>query len=211
MWGGLGILRQDEKDILRQEYYDYRVPVPKRDEVIDSVGEMRKFNKCNYNVLISDGLDTRFQSILAAYRQNNVSVELNRRSIPGRIPSTATLTVSSAYRNPQKNKHKSVGSKYPDSSHTRGRALDLVPDSTNVTFMTAGNAVNWDLPFFPPKMKQNPRYHKILYPALLEAARPQANDPLKPPIAERGSEKVPVGDLREDHIHVQWLRTIGNR
>ncbi|WP_169977617.1 D-Ala-D-Ala carboxypeptidase family metallohydrolase [Tautonia rosea] len=180
----LGALTQDETDRLRQEYFDYNIPVPRRSEVVASLGP--GFNRGNYGVQLSVGLDTRYRAILAAYRGRPVTVNINGQSYRTAIPASAPVTISSGYRNPQRNR--AIGSRYPDSKHTRGRALDLVPSLVQVVVLVNGSPMRVTLPL-----------HQVLYPALYAAASSQGTA-----IAEQGARPVPVGDPRENHIHVQW-------
>ncbi|MBM4012813.1 MAG: hypothetical protein FJ286_15850 [Planctomycetes bacterium] len=180
----LGPLSQDETDRLRQEYYDYRIPVPERADVISSLGG--GYNRGNYRVQLSDGLDTRYKAILTAYRGQAVTVTVNGRQYDTTIPADASITITSGYRCPQRNK--AAGSLYPNSLHTRGRALDLAPNPVSVTINVNGRPTRVVLPL-----------HQTLYPALYAAARRQGRA-----LAEAGNDPVPVGDTRENHIHVQW-------
>jgi hypothetical protein len=180
----LGRLSQDETDRLRQEYYDYQIPVPARSEVVHSLGGA--YNGGNYGVQLSVGLDRRYNAIVGAYRGRQVTVTVAGHQYNATIPMDAAVTISSAYRNPQRNKI--VGSVYPDSAHTRGRALDLVPGAVSVTVNINGHATVVALSL-----------HQNLYPALRDAAATQGSA-----ISEHGAVQVPVGDTTEDHIHVQW-------
>jgi hypothetical protein len=180
----LGPLSQDETDILRQEYYDYNIPVPARDEVVPSLGA--GFNRGNYSVQLAVDMRENYDAILAAYRGREVRVTIDGQEYVTRIPQDASLTVSSGYRNPQRNR--AVGSQFPDSRHTRGRALDLVPSAVQVVVMVNGRPRRVTLSL-----------HEALYPALHAAAATVGTA-----IAEQGATQVPVGDPREDHIHVQW-------
>lgn len=180
----LGPLTQDETDRLRQEYLDYNIPVPTRDEVVRSLGA--GFNQGNYGVQLSVGLPNRYNAILAAYRGSRVTATINGQQYTTTIPNNAVLSISSGYRNPQRNK--AIGSMFPDSKHTRGRALDLVPGAVQVQITVNGQRRTVTL-----------NLHKTLYPALQVAAATQGSA-----IAEQGATQVPVGDTRENHIHVQW-------
>ncbi len=180
----LGDLKQDETDCLRQEYYDYDIPVPARSEVVPSLG--LGYNAGNYGVQLSVGLDARYNAILAAYRGRQVTVTIAGQRYNTSIPDNAPVTISSGYRNPQRNRY--VGSRIPESRHTRGSALDLVPSLVQVIIMVNGSSRRVTLPL-----------HEVLYPALQAAASTQGIA-----IAEQGARQVPVGDLRENHIHVGW-------
>jgi hypothetical protein len=183
----LGPLSQDETDRLRQEYEDYGIPVPARSEVVPSVPG--GFNTGNYGVQLSVGLDTHFNAILGAYRGRRVTVVIDGQPYNTTIPTTANLGISSAYRNPQRNHHPTVGSVHPDSRHTRGRALDLVPtEPVRVTVVVNRRPRVVTLPL-----------HEVVYPALQAAAATQGTA-----IAEHSAIPVPVGDPSENHIHVQW-------
>ena len=183
----LGILRQDERDILREEYFDYNIPVPTRNQVVPSLGA--GFNEGNYTVQLSVNMPARFNAILAAYRGRQFTVTIGGRDYVATVPRDATLTITSGYRNPQRNK--AIGSIVPDSNHTRGRALDLVPNAVNVTVVVAGHTTRTVAPLHGPRG---------LYAALFAAGQTVGTS-----IAEQSSLAVPVGDTRENHIHVQWV------
>jgi hypothetical protein len=174
---GLGTLEQDEKDILRQEYLDILQPVPTRAQAVASLD--RPWNNGNYSVQLDSTLKQHFNAILASYRATTVTV--NGQAVPMRAD--ALLVVSSGFRSPQLNK--AIGSVHPESLHTRGRALDLQP--MPVTVMVGGQPVALNL-------------HAALYPALAAAVSAQGLSPLP----EESAKPVPLGDPRENHIHVQW-------
>lgn len=137
-------LEQDERDILRQEYVDFAIPVPDYSSVVESLGP--GYNQGNYGVQLSVGLDTRYNAILAEYHQQP------------RIPATAPVVITSGggYRNPRRNIE--AGSLYPDSKHVRGRALDLQPGP--VAVRQGGRRTMLSL-------------HGVLYPALATAGSTQ--------------------------------------
>jgi hypothetical protein len=173
----LQFLEQDNIDTLRQEYQDILQPVPTRSEIVPTLGT--PWNKGNYNVQRDNNLQARRDSILAAYR----GLSVTNAGLAVTIPAGAQISVSSAFRCPQLNK--AIGSVHPESLHTRGRALDLVP--LPVTVIVNGTAVNLDL-------------HNTLYPALDRAVRSQGLSSLP----EQSAIPVPLGDPRENHIHTQW-------
>ncbi len=194
----LGPLSQDETDIVRQEYVDYDVfPVPIHSAFKDALDLPHSgFNDGNYGVQLSEQLRENYDTILTTfYGQmvvlNGQQFRLDQLLVNGKpIP----VRISSSYRNPQRNK--SVGSVVPDSHHTRGRALDLVPDigraangslKQSVVITVNGNRVTLDL-------------HKHLYPRLNAAAEPG-----RIAFPEAGNDPhVALGDRRENHIHVHW-------
>lgn len=189
----LGPLSQDETDRLRQEYYDYNIAVPGRGDVVASLGA--GYNEGNYGVQLSVDLPGHYSRAVAAYRGRQVSISMTVNgqvfnNVPVTIPANAPVTIPSGYRNPQRNR--AVGSQFPDSRHTRGRALDLVPSvvqvmaSVTVNGQTVTQRVTLGL-------------HQTLYPALHAAASTVGTA-----IAEQSATPVPVGDSRENHIHVQW-------
>lgn len=190
---GQGLLSQDETDRLRQEYYDYNIPVPGRGEVVASLGA--RYNQGNYGTQLSVDLPGYYNRAVAAYSGSQVmiSVLVNGQTftnVPAAIPVNAPVTISSGYRNPQRNK--AVGSLFPDSRHTRGRALDLVPNVVQVQVQVVVNGQ-------PVTQRVPLSLHQTLYPALYAAAATVGTA-----IAEQGSTPVAVGDPRENHIHVQW-------
>lgn len=186
----LGPLSQDETDRLRQEYYDYNIPVPGRGDVVASLGA--GYNEGNYGVQLSVDLPGHYNGAVAAYRGRNVMIDVTIggrtfTNIPATIPATAPVSISSGYRNPQRNR--AVGSLFPDSRHTRGRALDIVPSvvPTRVT-LPDGRMVRVNLSL-----------HGTLYPALHDAANTVGTA-----ICEHSSTPVPCGNTTENHVHVQW-------
>jgi hypothetical protein len=192
---GLGTLMQDETDTLRQEYVDYRTIyrgssfTPQRADVVPSLGG--RYNTGNYGVQLSRDLDSTFQEILQAYQVSTITFG----GVTAALPDTATITVNSGFRNPQRNK--AVGSKYPQTSiHMFGGALDLKPVPTWVLINGQRTWANID---------------QILYPALQQAAATQGTA-----FAEFNAIPVPLGSdgsltnsngtpiPKENHIHVQW-------
>jgi Peptidase M15 len=177
---------QDPKDQLREEYYDYGIPVPTRNEIVASLGA--GFNQGNYSVQLSDGLETRYDAILAAYRGRPITVSVGGKQFSSAIPIDASVDISSGYRNPQRNKAKD-GAKL--SKHMFGQALDLVPNPS-MRVMINGRLIRVTVPLHGANG---------LYAALQDAAASQAGNTA---IAEQDATQVPVGDTRENHIHVQW-------
>lgn len=192
---GLGTLMQDDTDILRQEYVDYGTIyqgasfTPQRSDVVSSLG--KGYNGGNYGVQLSKGLDATFQAIQQAYQGSTITFD----GVTATLPATAAVSINSGFRNPQRNKI--VGSQYPKTSiHMFGGALDLKPVPTWVLI---------------DGKRQWPDIHKVLYPALQQAAATQGRA-----FAENGATPVPLGSNGsltnssgkpvpvEDHIHVQW-------
>jgi len=109
------------------------------------------------------------------------------------IPDNARITISSGYRNPQRNK--AVGSKYPNSKHVQGIALDLVPSMVKVTVeVTIEGQIT--------RKRVTLDLHKALYPALATAGSSSG----KNAICEKGSKLLTCGDESEDHVHVNWAQ-----
>jgi len=173
----LGSLLQDQTDTLREEYYDFNVPVPSRNVIVPSLGAT--YNESPYSVQASVDLPGHYSAILSAYRSSTLII--GTQSIP--IPSTANVVISSAFRNPRRNL--AIGSVHPNSKHTVGQALDLQPVPTFAVI--DGVRTMLDL-------------HDDFYPALATAAATQGTA-----IAEQGAVPVSIGDIHENHIHVQWL------
>jgi hypothetical protein len=169
---------QDEHSILRQEYLDFGATPPARADIEAHDGD---FNVGNYSLVLNlTVMQTRFNNTMGNYRGRTVRV--NGQNVA--IPQTATVTISSGYRNPRRNV--AAGSQFPvGSRHVWGRALDLVPD-TPVTVRVGNQDVTLGV-------------HRHLYPALQAAAATQGTA-----IAEDGPIQVPLGSTREDHIHLQW-------
>jgi hypothetical protein len=180
----LGPLTQDTTDILREEYYDYSVAVPDRDQFVASLGS--SYNSGNYNIQLNVDMPVHYAAILAAYRGQQVIVTIAGQPYTTVIPNTATISINSAYRSPQHNKW--AKSTHPDSKHTLGRAFDLKPDPFSVIIMVNGHPMRVTVPL-----------DQTLYPALYAAAAPQGFTQ-----AEKRGVRVPVGTTGEDHIHVQW-------
>jgi len=173
----LNQLVQDTTDILRQEYLDYNIDVPDRDEVVPTVGP--GYNMGNYNVQVSEDMDTQYAAVLAAYRGSIVMVGSN--SV--RIPNSAQVSISCGFRCPQRNK--AIGSVHPNSKHCYGRALDLVPAPVWVNINGVPTRVS---------------LHGQLYPALFAACQTVGTA-----LAEDSA--VPLSsptDTTANHIHVQW-------
>ncbi len=195
---GVGTLKQDDIDTLRQEYVDYKTIyqggpyIPQRTDVVPSLGN--GYNKGNYDVQLDKNLVSTFQAILQAYQGSTITFG----GVTATLPATAQITVNSGYRNPQRNK--AAGSIYPQTSiHMFGGALDLKPQATQVF-------VNGQL--------QNADINQTLYPALQQAAATQGRA-----FPEVNAIPVPLGcngcylytDTNgvkqygtENHIHVQW-------
>jgi hypothetical protein len=89
----LGALEQDEIDRLRQEYFDYSIPVPTRAQVVPTIPG--GFNVGNYSVQISDGLDTRYNAILAAYRGRQATVVIDGVTYQTIIPLRTATEITS--------------------------------------------------------------------------------------------------------------------
>jgi hypothetical protein len=186
----LGPLTQDETDILREEYYDYKIPVPSRDDVVASLGA--QYNTGNYTVQLSDDLPGLYADVLAAYHGQRVTEMFSGHPYQTTIPDNAPVTISSGYRDPQHNK--AIGSIVPYSQHTRGRALDLVPGPVQVQIVVNGRRGQ------PPRAMMVPlRLHETLYPALLRAGLSVGHA-----LAENSATPVSVTSPLANHIHVNW-------
>jgi hypothetical protein len=139
-------------------------------------------NTGNYSLIIAGDLSDNYDNVLASYRGRTVMVG----GTPVAIPDTAGLAISSAYRNPQRNR--AIPSNFACSRHVMGRALDVAP-IVPVTVMVGGTSVDLDL-------------HSILYPALRDAGADAVAGGSS--ICEDGGVQVTCGDATEDHVHVQW-------
>jgi hypothetical protein len=171
----VGTLLQDETDTLRQEYVDFKIPVPARSEIIPSLG---RFNVGNYNVQLSVDLPGHYQAILSDYGGLPITVN----GVASAIPAATDFIIHSAFRNPRRNL--AAGSVHPNSRHVYGKAFDLSPPPAAVVI--TGQRVELSL-------------HGVLYPALNQAASTQGTT-----LAEHGAAPVPLGNPTENHIHVQW-------
>ena len=116
--------RQSEADVLRQEYLDYGTAfVPGRKNVAPAPEP--SLNTGNYTLIAEEQpgalggllsrLTARFNALLAQR---------------GKPPVDLQTLVTSAFRNPQRNR--AVGSTALNSRHVRGRALDLSPQSLEI-------------------------------------------------------------------------------
>jgi len=136
-----------------------------------------------------------FTGTVAAYRGREVLTTVvidgeTYENVPVTIPTDASVTVSSGYRNPQRNR--AVGSLFPDSRHTRGRALDMSPSAVQVTVQ-----VPVDNPTITRRVALD--LHETLYPALDAAAGTQGTA-----ICEDGNVQLDCTNTRTDHVHLQW-------
>jgi hypothetical protein len=108
-------LKQDERDIIRQEYIDLgHVRPPERGEIEEPADP--RFNVGNYNLFIDRGMSDAFRVTEANFAM------LIQAATPG-APVPA-ITIESGYRNPRRNI--AAGSTKKDSRHVWGSALDLV-------------------------------------------------------------------------------------
>jgi hypothetical protein len=180
----LGKLQQDELDILRQEYVDYKMNIPARADVTPAKGSM--FNWGNYSYVLGlDGMESHYDSLLDRYRHSKVVV--NGSSVD--MPANASVSITLAYINPQRRNKLDPGylhsihhgQGYP--FHMYGRALDLAA--------------------VPVKVLTGPRtqvsLHSSLFPDLEAAARS-----LGTAWCDSGAEEVDSSDLSENHVHFQW-------
>ena len=189
---GLGPLTQTEADCLRQEYFDYGVPIPAPDEVVFSLNPFAPgLNKGNYALQLSDRLIDKWSSIQTQYASTTLTFDVlfQGQTYPNVVvpmPSSAGLRVTSGYRNPQRNR--AVGSELNDSRHMRGRALDLQPLSFSARVELPGGL----------RVRFPVTFHDLM-PALRDAAATAGTA-----ICERGSKQVVCGSPTEDHVHVGW-------
>jgi len=191
------VFLQDEIDTLRQEYLDFGASsgppfkgpfVPKRSDVVHSVGTL---NTGNYRVQLDSSLAGHRDGVIAAYRGRQV-VDVNGNAVTFNdhtvtIPEDATVTITSAYRNPRRNV--AVGSQNPlGSRHVWGAALDLVPDFTTGV---AADGSTVDLEEF-----------EHIYPTLRDAALTQGFAFRE----DKHGKNIDKGEstLNPDHVHLQW-------
>jgi hypothetical protein len=201
-------IQQDERSILRQEYLDFGGTPPARANLIEHNGD---FNVGNYTLVLNlTEMQTKFNHAVTTYRGRTVRVQGQNVL----IPQSAGVRVTSAYRNPRRNV--AAGSLFPITSrHVQGHAIDMAPVTpVTVTLPPRPAAPRQHAPAAPghhapaaPRPQppaQAPQtvtleLHTHLYHALHAAANTQGRA-----IAEQGATPVPVGDRREDHIHLQW-------
>jgi len=130
-------LEQDETDLIRQEYVDYGVRVPDRTSVVSP--SLATFNTGNYSLIVDGGLGTKLTTTETEFATLTQAAAPAPPAPPaGGAPATPpapvpvpAITVSSAFRNPQRNK--AVGSVFPGSRHVAGKALDLKVAGANAT------------------------------------------------------------------------------
>jgi hypothetical protein len=138
-------LEQDETDIIRQEYIDYGTAYrPARSDVV--APSNAAYNVGNYTLIVDNGLDTAWSGTSAEFASLTQQAAPAPTAPPGGVgapggapggtaPAPAVpvpaLSISSGYRNPQRNK--AAGSLTINSRHTQGRALDLVVANPNAT------------------------------------------------------------------------------
>ena len=198
----LGLIKQNEKDRLRQEYVDYGLlydgyDVPTYDKVVPTLNSQYgpKMNEGNYTVQISDQLPEKFATILSAYSGHTFVINGHTVQISG----TASLTVSSGYRNPQRNHDLSVGGKLsPPSKHILGKALDLVPSADIGKIDGKRQFIDIDM-------------FQYLYPILFQVAQGAGKAIAETNKNSRG-ERVALHQItgypnsteKPNHIHVQW-------
>jgi hypothetical protein len=114
-------LKQDPTDIIRQEYVDFQLHPPAREEIMAPTNNA--FNTGNYALIVDRGMQRALDGTISQFE---------RLSAPGAPP--ASVTVSSGYRNPRKNIW--VKSVHLNSRHVWGSALDLVANPANVGMWT---------------------------------------------------------------------------
>ena len=198
----LGVFRQHEIEILLQEYIDYGATgnnMPVRSDVIPAIdgparGDISNagYNAGLYNYQLGKDMISTFNKVQAAYQGHSI-VGVNDQALKlggmdAIMPTAASFTVESGFRDPQKNRM--VGSLFPFSKHTLGHALDLIPTTpVTVSFIDATGK---------PQVF-NVLLHDYLYPSLLKAAKTQGIA-----LTEKGNVPVPVGNATENHVHVQW-------
>jgi hypothetical protein len=206
---GIGILKQDEADTLRQEYVDYRywgttITPPDRDTLKDSSMLSHGF-RGNYSLQPDAAvIKKKFEDINNAYR---IAIQGRTIDYNGKraVLEAASVSITSGYRNPQRNR---VVGGAVNSDHQKGRAFDLVP-APHILLSGLGpvrQRIILD--------KHHEVMHKYLYPALHKAASQPGNTAK----AELGNGKFVGPDLPcpagwtpdkkkadcVDHIHVSW-------
>ncbi|MFT3776135.1 MAG: hypothetical protein QM820_63135 [Minicystis sp.] len=138
---GTFTITQDEISILRQEYIDFGGTPPARDRISLHEGS---YNVGNYRYVVNlSELQDRHDRTISAYRGRAVKVGKTEVA----VPSDASVTISSAYRNPRRNV--AAGSKYPITSHhVQGTALDSGP--RRPAHRHGGQAEDHARPPYPP-------------------------------------------------------------
>jgi len=115
------VLRQDEEDVIRQEYVDHAMGfTPNRTQVV--VPAREDFNTGNYTFIVEEQPGLLEDLLLRIEGKLN---ETLARKVRPPVRVNLEAWVSSAYRNPQRNV--AVGSITKKSLHLRGRALDIDP------------------------------------------------------------------------------------
>jgi hypothetical protein len=113
------IVRQDDADLLRQEYLDHgEAFVPSRSDCV-ALPMDGALNSGNYNLVVDGGLKTALEKVTAEFRK----------------ASQDPIKVVGGFRSPQRNK--ATGDAHPNNPHTRGRALDLAPEPSTAASLSA--------------------------------------------------------------------------
>lgn len=169
-------LEQDETDIIRQEYVDYKIPIPIRDVIKKPTN--RAFNNGNYTLIIDMDLQHHLDEVVARFQTICIGVV----PIPG-------VSVTSGYRNPRKNSN--VGSIVPNSKHTYGSALDIKPVPFNPDFLNRLRDAATLSGIFGMEERGSDDFTTIKSNGKV-IARAKVND-----------DTVRMEELR-DHVHIQW-------
>jgi hypothetical protein len=135
---------QDERDRLRQEYVDLgRALVPARDEFLDRAQFAARFGRRYRGVTFDELNATRHPATSDRYSIILATENLVRTVHRTRLAYRRTMTVTSAFRNPvrQKEVHAEVG----ESHHQYGRAADLFvpPDSKGADGKPIASEADW--------------------------------------------------------------------
>jgi hypothetical protein len=177
----LGKLEQDELDILRQEYVDYKMSGPARGQCQAVASFANTGNYAHgWNL---EQLESQYEAILDKYRRTTIILNGNNVA----LPLSAQVLVTLGYINPQKDK--AIGRCNNDNiipdAHLRGRALDLVPGPLQVEI---GQRRTW-----------LDRYHDS-FPHLVEAGKALSALTL----LRTGCNTVTPGNLAGNHVHVEF-------
>ncbi|MGA2198639.1 MAG: hypothetical protein ABSG45_01740 [Nitrososphaerales archaeon] len=113
------LLTQDDIDLLRQEYVDHgEATTPPRSDCVTHPID-NAFNLGNYNVMVDGGMEAALGKVTTEFAKD----------------SKGTIRVVNGFRCPQRNI--AMGDAHPNNPHVYGRALDLVPEPTDKSSLTA--------------------------------------------------------------------------
>ncbi|MDC3953125.1 D-Ala-D-Ala carboxypeptidase family metallohydrolase [Polyangium jinanense] len=192
-------IEQDVRDIIRQEYVDYRslaakktsLHVPYRDQIVTAPREefLNNNNYASHRVVLNSGMLELLQAVEAEYGER--------------------VTVNSSWRCPQRNK--AVGG-VPNSNHQHGGAIDMAPGNYNSTRGTqAGRTAILNLYRAALRAKETAGGRMVLLEKGTKALQtgntdlplPNAKNPDENNDGLRDNDTTSVGKLNiASHVHI---------